>query len=88
MTIKGLPSPCFVLDEKILGDNIKKIKQFKELSNTRLLIALKANANHQFFHYFNEVADGFSISSVNEAKIVDEYGFGETHAFSPVYTKD
>jgi carboxynorspermidine decarboxylase len=80
-----IPTPCYVIDERLLRNNLALIKQVKEAAKIDILVAFKAFANWGVFPIFKEYGFGASASSVNEARLAYEELGVKAHAYSPAY---
>ena len=80
-----IPTPCYVIDEHLLRNNLKLIKQVKEATKIDILVSFKAFSNWGVFPIFKEYGFGASASSLNEARLaVEELGV-KAHTYSPAY---
>jgi carboxynorspermidine decarboxylase len=82
-----IPSPCYVIDELLLRNNLDLIKQVKETTKVDLLVAFKAFSNWGVFPIFKEYGFGASASSLNEARLAFEELGVKAHTYSPAYEK-
>jgi carboxynorspermidine decarboxylase len=80
-----IPSPCYVIDEHLLRNNLDLIKQVKEAARVDILVAFKAFSNWGVFPIFKEYGFGASASSVNEARLACEELGVKAHTYSPAY---
>ncbi len=81
-----LPSPCFLLDERALMDNLRVIDHVRHESGAEVIVALKACAMWSIFPTLAQHSDGATASSLSEARLVfEEYGEA-AHTYAPVYT--
>jgi carboxynorspermidine decarboxylase len=80
-----IPSPCYVIDELLLRNNLGLIKQVKEAANVDVLVAFKAFSNWGVFPIFKEYGFGASASSLNEARLSFEELGVKAHTYSPAY---
>jgi carboxynorspermidine decarboxylase len=80
-----IPTPCYVIDEFLLRNNLKLIKQIKEAAGIEILVALKAFSNWGVFPIFREYEFGASASSLNEARLAFEELGVRAHTYSPAY---
>lgn len=81
-----MPSPCFVLDEKLLMNNLAVIDRVRREAGVEIIAALKACAMWSVFPMLREHSDGATASSAAEARLVfEEYGT-KAHTYAPVYT--
>ncbi len=80
-----IPSPCYVIDEQRLRNNLELIKRVKENAQVQILISLKAFSNWGVFPIFKEYGFGASASSANEARLAFEELGVKAHTYSPAY---
>ena len=80
-----IPSPCYVIDETLLRNNLKLIKHVEEAASIQLLVAFKAFSNWGVFPIFKEYGFGASASSFNEARLALEELGVKAHTYSPAY---
>ena len=85
MTIHELPTPCYVIDEKKLKENLEILKRVKEEAGCKILLAQKAFSC--FFEYplIGQYLDGTTASGLFEAKLGYEEMGKENHIFSPAF---
>jgi len=80
-----IPSPCYVIDELLLRQNLQLIKEVKEAAAIEVLIAFKAFSNWGVFPIFREYGFGASASSLNEARLAFEELGVKAHTYSPAF---
>jgi carboxynorspermidine decarboxylase len=80
-----IPSPCYVIDEFLLRNNLELIKKIKGATGTEILVAFKAFSNWGVFPIFKEYGFGASASSLNEARLAFEELGVKAHTYSPAY---
>lgn len=81
-----LPSPCYVLDERLLDANLATIDRVRRETGVEIIVALKACAMWRIYPELAKHSDGATASSVAEARLVaEEYG-KPAHTYAPVYT--
>jgi len=80
-----IPSPCYVIDEFLLRNNLQLIKKVKEATGTEILVSFKAFSNWGVFPIFREYGFGASASSLNEARLAFEELGVKAHTYSPAY---
>jgi carboxynorspermidine decarboxylase len=85
ITETNKPSPCWLLDEKALRKNLKILKQIKDESGAKILLALKGFALWKSFDIIRETLDGCCASGLNEAKLAHEEFQKELHTYSPAF---
>lgn len=81
-----IPSPSYVLDEKLLRKNLELIRSVSEKSGAEIILAFKAFASWKSFPVFREYISFSTASSVNEARLAFEEMHCFAHTFSPAYT--
>lgn len=80
------PSPCYIMDERLLRKNLELIKQVKEQAGVEIILAFKSFAMWKSFPIFREYIDHSTASSVYEARLaLEEFG-SKAHTYSPAYT--
>jgi carboxynorspermidine decarboxylase len=80
-----IQTPCYVIDELLLRDNLKRIRNVKEAAAIDILIAFKAFSNWGVFPIFKEYGFGASASSINEARLAFEELGVKAHTYSPAF---
>jgi carboxynorspermidine decarboxylase len=84
-----IPSPCYVIDETRLRNNLTLIRNVKERSGAEIILAFKGFAMWGVFPILNEY--GFrqaTASSLSEARLAFEEMGAPAHTYAPVYTDD
>lgn len=84
----ALSTPCFVVDESLLDENLRILKQVKDRSGCRILLALKCFAMPRVFPVIARVLDGVCASSPHEARLGKETFKKEVHTFGAAYSRD
>jgi len=83
--LSRLPSPCWLLEEHLLESNLKILKDIKDRTGVKILLALKGFAFWKKFDIIKYYLDGVCASGLHEAMLgSDEFG-GEIHTYSPAY---
>ena len=85
MKIYELPTPCYVIDEKKLRENLEILKQVKDEAGCKILLAQKAFSC--FFEYplIGKYLDGTTASGLFEARRGHEEMGKETHGCAPAF---
>lgn len=83
-----LKTPYYLIDERKLLRNLKKIQYVREASGAKSLLALKCFSTWAVFPLMRKYMDGTTSSSLYEARLGHEEFGGETHAYSVGYTRD
>lgn len=80
-----IPTPCYVLDEAKLIENMKILKRVQEWTGCRILLAQKAFSMFAVYPLMAQYLCGTTASGLYEAKLgCEEFG-GEVHVFAPAY---
>ena len=88
MQFSQLPTPCYVVDEKLLEDNLKILRGVMDRTGCRILLAQKAFSMYALYPLIGKYLSGTAASGLNEARLGHEEMGGETHVFSPAYRED
>lgn len=80
-----IQTPCYVIDEALLRNNLALLQQVKKAVGIDILVAFKAFANWGVFPIFKEYGFGASVSSMNEARLACEELGVKAHTYSPAY---
>lgn len=93
--ITNLPTPSFLVDERLLKRNLKILKDVKDRTGCKILLAQKGFSMFYFYPLIGHYLDGTTASSLFEAKLgyeEMEKKFTkkklETHIFNPSYRDD
>lgn len=81
-----IPSPCFVIDERLLRQNLDTIAQVSRRAGVEIIMAFKAFAMWKVFPIIKEYVTHTTASSLAEARLsVDKFG-NKAHLYAPAYT--
>jgi carboxyaminopropylagmatine decarboxylase len=80
-----IPTPCYVLDEHLLRNNLSVLKRVKEVAGVDVLLAFKSFSTWGVFPIFREYGFGASASSLNEARLAFEELEVKVHTYAPAY---
>ncbi len=81
----NFPTPCYVLEEIKLLQNLRLLNSVHEKSRVEILLALKAFSSHTFFPIIKRYLNGASASSLNEARLIYEEMNYKAHVYAPAY---
>ncbi|MCL2096345.1 MAG: carboxynorspermidine decarboxylase [Oscillospiraceae bacterium] len=84
-SLKNIPTPSYVIDEKKLIKNLEILDGVQKLSGCKILLAQKAFSMFYFYSLIGKYLKGATASGLFEAKLGYEKMGGETHIFSPAY---
>lgn len=82
-----IPSPCYVMEEKLLRDNLSLIKSVKDRAGVNIILAFKAFALWKAFPIVREYIPYSTASSRFEAQLAFEEMGSRAHTYSPAYTE-
>ena len=83
-----LPTPAFVVDEARLSANLEILKNVRQRSGAKILLALKGFAMFSTFALLRSVLNGTCASSPHEARLGREEFGGEVHVFAAAYSDE
>lgn len=84
---KEIPSPCYVMEERLLRRNLSLIKSIKERAGVNIILAFKAFALWKAFPIVREYIPFSTASSKFEAQLAFEEMGNKAHTYSPAYTE-
>ena len=84
----AIPSPCFVLDEAKLRQNLELINSVQKAAGVTIILALKGFSMFSAFPIVREYLSGATASSLNEIRLVNDYMNVKAHAYVPAYRDD
>ena len=83
--LSNIPTPCYVLDEARLMQNLAVLDAVQERTGCKIIMALKGFAMFSVFPLIREHLRGVAASSLHEARLgYEEFG-REVHVFVPAY---
>lgn len=85
--LNAIPSPCYVMEEKLLRNNLALIKRVKEEAGVNIILAFKAFALWKSFPIVREYIPYSTASSKFEAQLAFEEMGSPAHTYSPAYTE-
>jgi carboxynorspermidine decarboxylase len=83
-----IPSPCYVLEERLLHENLQTLKNIADRTGIKFLCALKGFAMWSTFPLLSKYLDGATASSLNEALLCYEEFNKKAHLCAPVYIEE
>ncbi len=81
-------TPYYLLDERKLLKNLKRIRQVGDRSGAKIVLATKCFSSWAVFGLMREYLDGTTSSSLYEARLGYERFGGETHAYCVAFNRD
>ena len=85
MRMDQLPTPCYVIDEKKLKENLQILKEVREEAGCKILLAQKAFSCFYEYPLIGQYLDGTTASGLYEARLGKEEMGKENHVFAPAY---
>lgn len=86
--ILKVPSPSYVIEEKLLRKNLGLIKSVSERTGVEIILAFKAFAMWKSFPILREYIQHSTASSVAEAQLAFEEMGKPAHTYTPAYTDE
>lgn len=81
----SIPSPCYVLEEKLLIANLELLKRVQQEAGIEIICALKGFSFYHEFPLVKQYLAGATASSLNEARLAFEEMRVKPHVYSPAY---
>ena len=85
LDLSKISSPSYVIDTKVINDNLKTFHKLKTDTSVKILLALKAFSLKSLLPIISNVLDGVCASGLNEAKLGNKYFKGLTSTYSPAF---
>ncbi len=87
MKFTELPTPCFLVDENRLVQNLAVLRDVADRTGAKILLAQKAFSMFSVYPLLREYLAGTTASGLFEARLGHEEFGGETHVYSPAFTE-
>ncbi len=87
MRFTELPTPCFIVDEKRLVQNLAVLRGVADRTGAKILLAQKAFSMFSVYPLLREYLAGTTASGLYEARLGKEEFGSETHVYSPAYAE-
>ncbi|AIQ17362.1 carboxynorspermidine decarboxylase [Paenibacillus sp. FSL H7-0357] len=85
MDISSLPSPAYLVDERLLKKNLETLNYVQERSGAKILLAQKGFSMHALYPLVGQYLHGVTSSSLFEARLGFEEMGKEVHVYAPAY---
>jgi carboxynorspermidine decarboxylase len=85
MKINELPTPCYVIDEGKLEDNLKILRHVQDKTGAKILLAQKCFSAFCEYDLIGRYISGTTASGLFEARLGYEMMHKENHVYSPAY---
>jgi carboxynorspermidine decarboxylase len=83
----SFPSPCYVVEERLLRNNLELIHNTAQQADVEFILAFKAFSLWKTFPIIREYIQHTTASSLFEARMAHEKFGTCAHTFSPAYTE-
>ncbi len=85
LDLNALPSPCYVVDEAKIEDNLRILQYVQQQSGAKILLALKAFSMYSLAPLIMRYLKGVCASGLNEAQLGREEFDGEVHCYAAAF---
>jgi carboxynorspermidine decarboxylase len=80
-----LPTPCYVVDQKKLKENLIILHNLEQDTGCHVLLAQKAFSTYALYPLIGQYISGTTASGLYEARLGAEEMGRENHVFAPAY---
>ncbi len=88
LDFNAVKTPCYLVVEGLLYDNLKILKSVSDRSGCKILLAQKAYSMFSTYPLIGQFCSGTTASSLFEARLGYEEMGGEVHIFAPAYREE
>ena len=85
---ENVQTPCYIVDEKKIKDNLKVLRQVQKASGCKILLAQKAFSMYALYPLIGEYLCGTTASGLYEAQLGAEEMQKENHVYAPAYKEE
>lgn len=85
MNFNSIPSPCYVVEERKLIQNLQLLQRVQREAAVDIILALKGYSLYPTFHLVKEYLAGATASSLHEARLIYEEMGVQAHTYCPAY---
>ncbi|HEX2925471.1 MAG TPA: carboxynorspermidine decarboxylase, partial [Ruminiclostridium sp.] len=86
--INSLPTPCYIVDERLLIKNLELLDSVQKRTGCRILLAQKGFSMHAVYPLIGKYLAGVTSSSLFEARLGYEKMGKEVHIYAPAYIEE
>lgn len=83
--ISALPTPSYLVDQRLLTKNLELLSSVKERTGCKILLAQKAFSMFSVYPLISKYLDGVTSSGVMEARLGYEQMGKEVHTYAPAF---
>jgi len=84
-SLVNIQTPCYICEEQLLENNLKLLKDIKDKSGAKILLALKGFAFSPFMPLVMKYLDGCCASGLYEAKYAKDFNAKQIHTYSAAF---
>ncbi len=84
--LSALPTPAYVVDERLLIQNLQLLQSVKQRTGCKILLAQKAFSLFALYPLIAQYLDGVAASGVFEARLGFEEMGKEVHTYAPAFS--
>jgi len=88
LNFNSLPTPCYIIDERLLEKNLKVLDQVQKQTGCSILLALKGFSMFSTFPLITKYLKGVTSSSIFEARLGFEKFGKQVHICAPAYIEN
>lgn len=86
MNFQDVKTPCYIVSEEKLRQNLEILKQVQDKTGAHILLAQKAFSMYSMYPLISKYLSGATASGIYEARLAHEFMPNkENHIFSPAY---
>ncbi len=85
LDIKSLPTPCYLVDERLLKKNLEILQSVEDRTGCSILLAQKGFSMFSVYPLIAKYLKGVTSSSLSEARLGYEEMGKEVHIYAPAY---
>ncbi|PIC97935.1 carboxynorspermidine decarboxylase [Sporosarcina sp. P29] len=86
--VQAVPSPSYVVDEKLLIANLEKMKSVIDQTGCKILLAQKGFSMFEVYPLIGQYLHGVTSSGLFEARLGNEEMGKEVHTYAPAFHED
>ncbi|WP_313563489.1 carboxynorspermidine decarboxylase, partial [Ruminiclostridium cellobioparum] len=83
-----LPTPCYIVDERLLIKNLEILDSVQKRTGCKILLAQKGFSMHAVYPLIGKYLKGVTSSSLFEARLGYEKMGKEVHVYAPAYIEE
>ncbi len=84
----SLPTPCYIVDERLLIKNLEILKSVQDRTGCSILLAQKGFSMYSVYPLIGQYLKGVTSSSLFEARLGYEEMGKEVHIYAPAYIEE